>query len=59
MLSLKLVTIEWDALIHFESGSRIVRKVIETSEIEAHKMKETLIRQGYDNVQIKPVYGKT
>mgnify|MGYP005609141601 CR=1 FL=1 len=59
MLSLKLVKVEWDALIHFESGSRTIRRVIETSELEAHKMKETLIRQGYDNIQIKPVYGKT
>lgn len=59
MFNLKLVKIEWDALIHFESGSRTIRRVIETSELEAHKMKETLIRQGYDNIQIKPVYGKT
>ena len=59
MLSLKLVKIEWDALTHFASGSRTIRRVIETSELEAHKMKETLIRQGYDNIQIKPVYGKT
>jgi hypothetical protein len=58
MLSLKLVTIEWDILIHFESGSRIVRKALETSESEARRMKETLIHQGCSNIQIKSVYGK-